>query len=146
MSFFREEGTIIGRKYKIANKIGSGSFGVVYKGINIRSNEYVAIKIESLIGKSKLLKNEAKICRHLTPSKGISQVRYYGVDQENSYVVFDLLGVSLDTYMERSMDRWMDIPIRKYVTFHCDIDELRTYPLGEYFPHRNHQEPTHQLQ
>ena len=101
MSFFREEGTIIGRKYKIANKIGSGSFGVVYKGINIRSNEYVAIKIESLIGKSKLLKNEAKICRHLTPSKGISQVRYYGVDQENSYVVFDLLGVSLDTYMER---------------------------------------------
>ena len=45
MSFFREEGTIIGRKYKVANKIGSGSFGVVYKGINIRSNELVAIKI-----------------------------------------------------------------------------------------------------
>ena len=52
MSFFREEGTIIGRKYKIANKIGSGSFGVVYKGINIRSNELVAIKIESLSGDS----------------------------------------------------------------------------------------------
>lgn len=101
MSFFREEGTIIGRKYKIANKIGSGSFGVVYKGINIRSNELVAIKIESLTGKSRLLKNEAKICRHLTPCKGISSVRYYGLDQENSYAVFDLLGVSLDTYMER---------------------------------------------
>ena len=101
MSFFREEGTIIGRKYKIANKIGSGSFGVVYKGINIRSNELVAIKIESLTGKSKLLKNEAKICRHLTPCLGISQVRYYGIDQDNSYAVFDLLGISLDTYMER---------------------------------------------
>lgn len=101
MSFFREEGAIIGRKYKITNKIGSGSFGVVYKGINIRSNEFVAIKIESLGGKSKLLKNEAKICRHLTPCKGISSVRYYGLDQENSYAVFDLLGVSLDTYMDR---------------------------------------------
>ena len=101
MSFFREEGTIIGRKYKVANKIGSGSFGVVYKGINIRSNELVAIKIESLTGKSKLLKNEAKICRHLTPCLGISQVRYYGIDQDNSYAVFDLLGISLDTYMER---------------------------------------------
>ena len=101
MSFFREEGTIIGRKYKVANKIGSGSFGVVYKGINIRSNELVAIKIESLTGKSKLLKNEAKICRHLTPCQGISPVRYYGIDKDNSYAVFDLLGVSLDTYMER---------------------------------------------
>jgi len=101
MSFFREEGTIIGRKYKIANKIGSGSFGVVYKGINIRSNEDVAIKIESLNGKNKLLKNEAKICRHLTPYTGISSVKWYGVDGSNSYVVFDLLGVSLDTYMER---------------------------------------------
>jgi serine/threonine protein kinase len=101
MSFFREEGTIIGRKYKIANKIGSGSFGVVYKGVNIRSNETVAIKIESLMGKSKLLKNEAKICRHLTPCTGISSVRWYGIDQDNSYAVFDLLGVSLDTYMER---------------------------------------------
>ena len=101
MSFFREEGTIIGRKYKVANKIGSGSFGVVYKGINIRSNELVAIKIESLTGKSKLLKNEAKICRHLTPCLGISSVRYYGIDQDNSYAVFDLLGVSLDTYMDR---------------------------------------------
>ena len=55
MSFFREEGTIIGRKYKVANKIGSGSFGVVYKGVNIRSNELVAIKIESLLGKSKAI-------------------------------------------------------------------------------------------
>ena len=90
MSFFREEGTIIGRKYKIANKIGSGSFGVVYKGINIRSNENVAIKIESLTGKNKLLKNEAKICRHLTPYTGISSVKWYGVDGNNSYVVFDL--------------------------------------------------------
>ena len=28
----------------------------------------------------------------------------------------------------------------KYVTFHYDIDELRTYHLGEYFPHRVHKE------
>jgi hypothetical protein len=27
------------------------------------------------------------------------------------------------------------IPIRKYVTFHCDIDESGTYHLGDYFCH-----------
>ena len=88
--------------YKLNSK-GSPFFTirVVYKGINIRSNELVAIKIESLTGKSKLLKNEAKICRHLTPCQGISPVRYYGIDKDNSYAVFDLLGVSLDTYMDR---------------------------------------------
>jgi hypothetical protein len=31
------------------------------------------------------------------------------------------------------------IKIRKYVTFCCDIDELRTHHLGEDFPHRVHQ-------
>ena len=39
MSFFREEGTIIGRKYKIANKIGSGSFGVYIKVLFVQMNQ-----------------------------------------------------------------------------------------------------------
>jgi len=95
------EGTIIGRKYKILNKIGSGSFSVVYKGENIRTKEVVAIKIEAVTSKSHLLKNEAKVCRYLHHSTGITSVKWYGVDDNNIYVVFDLLGVSLDTYMER---------------------------------------------
>ena len=31
-------------KYKILNVIGDGTYGTVYKGINIETNEYVAIK------------------------------------------------------------------------------------------------------
>jgi len=100
-SFSRDEGTIIGRKYRILNKIGNGSFGVVYKGENVRTKELVAIKIESLTCKNRLLKNEAKICRLLESNNGVTSMKWYGIDNNNAYAVFELLGVSLDTYMER---------------------------------------------
>jgi hypothetical protein len=56
--------------------------------------------------------------------------------------------ISVDVYIDISIDMLIDIhmvktSIRKYVTFHCDIDELRTYLLGEYFPHQVHQELKH---
>ena len=92
---------IIGNKYKILNKIGSGSFGEVYKGENTRTKEKVAIKIESLEGKSRLLKHEVRISRHLQQNPGITAIKWYGIDDENTYAVFDLLGVSLETYFER---------------------------------------------
>ena len=31
-------------KYIISERIGNGSFAVVYKGINLQTNDYVAIK------------------------------------------------------------------------------------------------------
>ena len=35
----------IGNQYKLLNKLGSGSFGEVYKGINMETNELVAVKL-----------------------------------------------------------------------------------------------------
>ena len=37
--------SLINNKYKITEELGEGSFGKIYKGENIRTNEYVAIKI-----------------------------------------------------------------------------------------------------
>ena len=37
---------IIGKKYKLLEKIGEGSFGLIFKGQNIRTGELVAIKME----------------------------------------------------------------------------------------------------
>nr|GMD24928.1 casein kinase 1-like protein 10 [Ipomoea batatas] len=39
-------GHVVGGKYKLGRKIGSGSFGELYLGVNIQ-NEEVAIKLES---------------------------------------------------------------------------------------------------
>lgn len=55
----------IANKYKIIQKIGSGSFGSIFEGINTRTSEKVAIKIEPIIDDLKLLKHESNIYRLL---------------------------------------------------------------------------------
>ena len=57
------------------HKIGSGSFGAVYKGKNIRTNELVAIKVEPNNCKTKILKNEAKIYQFLGNEVGFPQIK-----------------------------------------------------------------------
>ena len=88
--------TTICNKYKLVDKIGSGSFGLIYKGINIRTNEYVAIKVENIQNGNKLLKNEANIYKYLNNSKGIPTIKWYGVDKQNNYMVNNLLGNTLE--------------------------------------------------
>ena len=39
---------LIGKKYILLDLIGSGSFGSIYQGENVRTNEKVAIKVEPI--------------------------------------------------------------------------------------------------
>ena len=38
----------VGGKYKLSKKIGSGAFGEIYMGKNIKSGDNVAIKLEKV--------------------------------------------------------------------------------------------------
>jgi serine/threonine protein kinase len=38
----------VGGKYKFTKKLGNGAFGDIYSGVNIKTNEEVAIKLVSL--------------------------------------------------------------------------------------------------
>lgn len=87
--------SIINKKYKITNKIGNGSFGSIYKGINIRTNEDVAIKVEVIDDEIKLLKNESIIYQYLANNIGIPTIKWFGKDDINYYMVINLLGSSL---------------------------------------------------
>jgi len=87
--------TIINNKYLILNKIGAGSFGSIYKGQNIRTQEYIAIKIERICDELKLLKNESQIYYYLNGCSGIPTVKWFGKDDKNYYMVINLLGPSL---------------------------------------------------
>jgi casein kinase I family protein HRR25 len=86
---------LINKKYLILTKIGSGSFGTIYKGQNIRTNELVAIKVERICDNLKLLKNESKIYQYLNGCSGIPIVKWFGKDDTNYYMVINLLGTSL---------------------------------------------------
>lgn len=55
----------VGKKYRLGRKIGSGSFGDIYLGINMTTGEEVAIKLESVKTKHPQLLYESKIYRIL---------------------------------------------------------------------------------
>ena len=87
--------TIIGNKYEIIEEIGSGSFGKVFKGRNIRTNETIAIKVQYK-DIMKVLRHEAKIYKYLSDISGVPCLRNFGIDNEFNYLVLDLLDISLE--------------------------------------------------
>jgi len=93
--------SLIGNKYKLIEKIGEGSFGLIYKGENIRTKELVAVKIESIDNNYKLLKNESKIYQYLSNTIGIPNVKWFGKDNVNYYMVLNLLGESLQSIKDK---------------------------------------------
>jgi serine/threonine protein kinase len=88
---------VVNRKYNLIEKIGGGAFGSVYKGQNIRTNEFVAIKVEPIEGGVNLLKNESIIYQYLQNCSGVPTVKWFGKDDTNYYMVIKLLGKSLQT-------------------------------------------------
>jgi len=90
---------LINNKYKLLEKIGEGSFGSIYKGENIRTQEQVAIKVEPISNNLKLLKNESVIYQYLVGTEGVPNVKWFGKDTVNYYMVLNLLGDSLQSVL-----------------------------------------------
>jgi len=86
---------VVEGKYRVTTKIGEGSFGKIFAGVNSLTDEEIAIKIEKS-SESSLLKNEAKIYKLLEESPGIPRLRSYGKEGIFNYMVIDLLGKSLE--------------------------------------------------
>ena len=94
---------IVANKYKIIEKIGSGCFGAIFKGENVRTNDLVAIKVEPIKNNTNLLKNETKIYQYLgSLTNGVPVVKWFGVDEKYNYLVMNLLGESLTDRREKS--------------------------------------------
>ncbi|KAL3644981.1 Casein kinase 1-like protein 6 [Castilleja foliolosa] len=87
---------VVGGKFKLGRKIGSGSFGELFLGVNIQSGEEVAVKLESAKTKHPQLHYESKIYMLLQGGTGIPSLKWFGVDGEYNVMVIDLLGPSLE--------------------------------------------------
>jgi serine/threonine protein kinase len=92
---------LVNRKYMLLERLGAGAYGSIYKGQNVRSKEFVAVKVEAIQESLHLLKNEAKIYHYLNGAVGIPQVRWYGKDERNYYMVLNLLGPSLQDILHK---------------------------------------------
>jgi serine/threonine protein kinase len=83
---------IVANKYIMTEKVGEGSFGNIYKGFHKDNKSTVAIKIDKNQG---LLRHEAKIYNILKNAIFIPKIRLFGKDGNYSYLIMDLLNVSL---------------------------------------------------
>lgn len=125
-------------------RIGSGSFGAssvhlispdthyilsgpgdIYLGTNIISGEKVAIKLESIKAKHRLLEHESKVYNTLASSVGVPSVHWYGTECAYNAMVLDLLGPSLEYLFNFCNQRFSlktvlllaDQMVRTYFTF-----------------------------
>lgn len=87
---------IVGGKYKLGRKIGSGSFGEIFLATHVDTYEIVAVKIENNKTKHPQLLYEAKIYNILQEGSGIPNIKWSGVDGEDNVLVLDLLGPSME--------------------------------------------------
>ncbi|KAF4644422.1 putative casein kinase I [Toxoplasma gondii] len=82
--------------WKIGRKIGSGSFGDIYKGLNSQTGQEVALKVESTKAKHPQLLYEYKLLKHLQGGTGIAQVFCCETAGDHNIMAMELLGPSLE--------------------------------------------------
>ncbi|KAI4303976.1 hypothetical protein MLD38_039551 [Melastoma candidum] len=87
---------VIGGKFKLGRKIGSGSFGELYLGVNVQSGEEVAVKLEPEKMKHPQLHYESKVYMLLQGGTGVPHLKWFGAEGKYNIMVIDLLGPSLE--------------------------------------------------
>ncbi|KAK2168796.1 hypothetical protein LSH36_14g08047 [Paralvinella palmiformis] len=84
-------------KYRLVKKIGSGSFGDVYLGVNVQNGEEVAVKMETQKSQHPQLLFESKLYRILQGGVGVPNLRWFGThDAGYNVLVTDLLGPNME--------------------------------------------------
>lgn len=89
-------GGIVGIHYRVGKKIGEGSFGIIFEGVNILSDQQVAIKFEPRKCDAPQLRDEYRLYRILKDCVGIPQAYFFGQEGVHNILIIDLLGPSLE--------------------------------------------------
>ena len=98
----QKEYSLIDDTYKILTDkiIGGGSFGHVYKCLNIKTNKEYSIKVESNNSTNPQLLHEYKILKLLEGNEGIPITYLYKNIGGESIIVMDLLGPNLEDILQ----------------------------------------------
>ena len=92
---------VVGIHYALGSKIGEGSFGVIFEGVDLlNTKQNVAIKFEPRKSEAPQLRDEFRSYKILNNCKGIPQAYYYGQEGMHNVLVLDLLGPSLEDLFE----------------------------------------------
>ena len=88
----------LGGRFKILidQRLGSGGFGVIYKGVDLQTEEFVAIKTSINKQKQDNLTEQIKVLKDLHGIKGIPRIHWDGFVEDRYFGVMDLLGEDLE--------------------------------------------------
>ncbi|CAH2351713.1 casein kinase I homolog 3 [[Candida] railenensis] len=96
----QSSGHIVGVHYRVGQKIGEGSFGIIFEGVNLLDNTPVAIKFEPRKCEAPQLRDEYRSYKILNGSQGVPKVYFFGQEGVHNVLVMDLLGPSLEDLFE----------------------------------------------
>jgi len=89
--------SLVAGRFRVKERIGSGSYSVVYRGTDREMHDKVAIKCEWVKAeKGRRLLPEARLYETFGKCKDVPQVRWYGRQGPYNIMVMDLQGASLD--------------------------------------------------
>jgi serine/threonine protein kinase len=99
---------VIDGKYKVFAKemLGSGSFGEIYRGVNLLTHEEVAVKCEKSTILYPQLALESKLYDFMRLESNSATCHYYGSANGYNCLVMDLLGPSLEDLFVRCSRRF----------------------------------------
>ncbi|KAK4239933.1 kinase-like domain-containing protein [Achaetomium macrosporum] len=97
---------VVGVHYRVGKKIGEGSFGVIFEGMNLLNSQQVAIKFEPRKSDAPQLRDEYRTYKILVGCPGIPNVYYFGQEGLHNILVIDLLGPSLEDLFDHCNRRF----------------------------------------
>ncbi|CAD8062658.1 unnamed protein product [Paramecium primaurelia] len=96
-----QPGLIIESRFKLLQKIGSGSFGIVYLTYDLQEKEYCATKFESRNLQMRMMNREILILKQLKGINGFPELIHYGKDNQYQFYMSTLLGENLEVLLQK---------------------------------------------
>jgi len=122
------ENTLKSRDYELLEEIGQGSFASVYKALNKKTNDFVAIK--KIFKREKyddIFKREIEIMQKLNGPNSLKFIEFFE-DAKNYYLILELCDSDLNAYIN-FLGKGLEINVIKNI-----LNQLNsTFKITKYF-------------
>jgi serine/threonine protein kinase len=92
--------TLVTSRYEPDDRIGSGSFGKIFRGRDTQTGEWVAIKLEKKRGGTTTLQKEAKVMAEMQDIFGFPKMLHFSKDDNYNVIIMDHLGYDLEKLLK----------------------------------------------